>query len=136
MISSIINKIKAARKGQGLTQAQLAAQVGASLSAYKSIELGRRLPSLPMLLSIISALGGTIHISYPTGKKEPTPPEKKSRPHRKKRADPPEKESRPHRKKRADPTGKREPTPPEKGSGSHKKNQKTKQSPGINIPGL
>ena len=85
MILNFIAQIKEARQAAGLTQAQMSARVGCSLPAYQSIELGRRTPSLAMFVNIVKTLNGAIQINLPTGKREPTPPEKESRPHQKKR---------------------------------------------------
>ncbi len=84
-LGGFIAQIKEARQAAGLTQAQMSARVGCSLPAYQSIELGRRTPSLAMFVSIVKTLNGAIQINLPTGKREPTPPEKESRPHQKKR---------------------------------------------------
>lgn len=53
-------KLRAARRLQGLTMAQLAAKVGCSESLISKIECDRALPSLQLLHRLVSALGTNI----------------------------------------------------------------------------
>ena len=56
-------KVASARKAAGLTQAELAREVGTKQAAISKIETGRVVPTLPVLDRIARALGSTIVIT-------------------------------------------------------------------------
>ena len=58
----IAAKIKAARQRAGMTQAQLAAELGTHQSAIARIEAGRHTPSIHMLERIAAALGCELYV--------------------------------------------------------------------------
>ncbi|QTU45657.1 helix-turn-helix transcriptional regulator [Streptomyces scabiei] len=56
------DRLRAARRGAGLTQEQLAARAGMDRSAYSELERGQRDARLATLLRIESVLGA--HLSF------------------------------------------------------------------------
>ncbi len=55
-------KIQALRKQKGFTQESLAEALDVSAVAIRHIEIGNRLPSLPMLIRIANKLGADIDL--------------------------------------------------------------------------
>jgi transcriptional regulator with XRE-family HTH domain len=51
-----VNLVRKSRRDKGWTQDQLAEKVGLSLQTLQSIECGRRIPSLPVLLVLSKKL--------------------------------------------------------------------------------
>ena len=54
------NRMKAARKNQGLTQAQVAQKVGISIRAYKMYESGERIPRADIAILIADTIGSNV----------------------------------------------------------------------------
>lgn len=54
------NKIKIARKKQGLTQTQVAQKAGISIRAYKMYEAGERIPRADIAVLIADAIGSSV----------------------------------------------------------------------------
>lgn len=54
------NRMKAARKNQGLTQAQVAQKVGISIRAYKMYESGERIPRADVAILIADTIGSNV----------------------------------------------------------------------------
>ena len=55
-----VNAVRAARQAAGLTQADLAAEVGVSRQTVVAVEAGDYAPSVYLALRIARVLGGTV----------------------------------------------------------------------------
>ena len=73
----VAQRIRAARKNAGLTQAQLAEQSGVAAISIHQYEAGKRSPQLEQLLRLASALGVPLEdltgLPAPTGSTGPDP---------------------------------------------------------------
>ena len=57
MSRRIVNRVREMRDAKGMTQKELAGQVGVSRQSIISIERGRYIPSLPLALKLSEAFG-------------------------------------------------------------------------------
>ena len=56
----VANRVKAAREAKGMTQAELAEQLGITQAAFSYIENGDKSPSLPVAKRMAQILGTSI----------------------------------------------------------------------------
>jgi len=58
-------RVRAARKGAGLTQRQMAERMGVTQPSIAAIEAGRTNPTLGQLAAIAGALGAGLDVQFP-----------------------------------------------------------------------
>lgn len=65
-MNAIGKNVRARREAAGMTQKQLAQAVGVKQAMISHIEVGERLPSLPLAIQLADALGVTVDALYST----------------------------------------------------------------------
>lgn len=58
------NEVRRLREGRGISQGELARQVGVSRQTINSIEVGRYTPSLPLALVLARFFGSTVEAMF------------------------------------------------------------------------
>lgn len=77
---AVVKPLAAWREERGLSQFQLAARTGVSLSTLSGIEGGRSLPRVDRAIKLAEALGITVEaIAWPKGEELTPPPSKAKR---------------------------------------------------------